>query len=88
MSGVFTDLTLRDFSLGTNNLPLANTPKLRNRFGRWWNRSHPYDRLPTNEPEPLRETSFQEADAGSWIQDLKFKVRLLVVGVVVYIRRI
>lgn len=61
MSGVFTDLTLRDFSLGTNNLPLSNTPKLRNRFGKWWNRSHPYDRLPTNEPEPLRETSFQEA---------------------------
>nr|QTZ83159.1 MAG: structural protein [Motacilla cinerea ambidensovirus] len=61
MSGVYTDLTLRDFSLDTNNLPLSNTPKLRNRFGRWWNRTHPYSRLPTNEPEPLRETSFEEA---------------------------
>lgn len=57
---VYTDLTLRDFSLGTNNLPLSNTPRLRNRFAKWWNRSHPYERLPTNEPEPLREVTNEE----------------------------
>lgn len=41
------DVELGDFSRSTNNLPVNNTNKLRNRFAKWknWRRAHPYEEI-------------------------------------------
>lgn len=55
------DIELGEFSRTTNNLPVNNTNKLRNRFAKWknWRRSHPYEEI-------LDEEANKEINSEQW----------------------
>ena len=55
------DIELGEFSRTTNNLPVNNTNKLRNRFAKWknWRRSHPYEEI-------LDQEANKEINSDQW----------------------
>lgn len=57
----YTAIELGDFSRSSNNLPLTNTNRLRNRFSRWknWRRHHPYEEI-------LDEEANREINSEQW----------------------
>lgn len=57
----YTAVELGDFSRTSNNLPVTNTNKLRNRFAKWknWRRNHPYEEI-------LDEEANKEINSEQW----------------------